>query len=270
TLWVLSAEAIAYFDSRELAAYHAHVPTDSDSRAAYFQALQDAENGRSLSLTALWAVYAFGLLAIALAKRSRLLRWAGLGLLSFPVIKLLLVDTFTVTLNPRTFTLVLNFHFLTFLVVLAVVLFAAYLYWRQRQELLEGERYVFLALLVVANFAAMWVLSAEALRFFDSREVRLGTHLFSAKHLTLTILWAVYAIGVIGAGIVRRSSRVRLAGIALLGIPVLKLFVFDVFLLEQVYRVAAFVTLGVLLLATGLAYQRYSKAFKGFFVGDST
>ncbi|MFH1141902.1 MAG: DUF2339 domain-containing protein, partial [Chloroflexota bacterium] len=78
------------------------------------------------------------------------------------------------------------------------------------------------------------------------------------------------AIGVIGAGIVRRSSRVRLAGLALLGIPVLKLFVFDVFLLEQVYRVAAFVTLGVLLLATGLAYQRYSKAFKGFFVGDLT
>ncbi|MDP3063477.1 MAG: DUF2339 domain-containing protein [Chloroflexota bacterium] len=257
TLWILSAEAIAYFDSREL--------------AAYLQAVhQDAENGKFLSLTALWAVYAFGLLAIALAKRSRLLRWAGLGLLSVPVFKLLLVDTFTVTLNPRTFTLVLNFHFLTFLVVLAVVLFAAYLYWRQRQELLEGERYVFLALVVVANFAAVWVLSAEALRFFDSREVRLGTDLSSAKNLSLTILWAVYAIGVIGAGIVRRSSRVRLAGLALLGIPVLKLFVFDVFLLEQVYRVAAFVTLGVLLLATGLAYQRYSKAFKGFFVGDST
>jgi uncharacterized membrane protein len=255
TLWILSAEAIAYFDSRALA-------------AGSGQAVQDAENGQLLALTALWAVYAFGLLAIALAKRSSFLRWAGLALLSVSVIKLLLVDTLAVDLNSRTFTLVLNFHFLTFLVVLVAVLFAAYLYWRLREDLLEGERHVFLALLAVANFAAIWVLSAEALRFFDSREVVLSTDFSNAKHLSLTILWSVYAIGVIGAGIMRQSSRVRLAGLALLGVPVLKLFVFDVFQLEQAYRVSAFLALGVLLLATGLAYQRYSKAIKEFLIAD--
>ena len=253
-LWIFSAEIIAYFDGRELA-------------AGSFQAAQNAENGKLLALTAMWAVYAFGLLAIALAKRSRLLRWAGLALLAIPVIKLLLVDTFVVDLNPSTFTLVLNFHFLTFLIVLAVVLFAAYLYWRQREELLEGERNVYYALLAVANLVAVWVLSAEALRFFDSREVRLSTDLTSAKQLSLTLLWSVYAIGVIGVGIVRQSSTVRLAGLALLGIPVLKLFVFDIFLLERGYRVAAFISLGALLMATGLVYQRYNQAIRGFLFG---
>ena len=58
------------------------------------------------------------------------------------------------------------------------------------------------------------------------------------------------------------------AGLVLLGLPVLKLFLFDVFLLEQAYRVAAFVTLGALLLATGLAYQRYGTTIKEFFVGE--
>ena len=85
--------------------------------------------------------------------------------------------------------------------------------------------------------------------------------------LTLTVLWAVYAIGIIAVGIAIRSGRVRLAGMALLIVPVVKLFVFDVFLLERGYRVAAFVTLGGMLLGIGLVYQRYSQAIRGFFFG---
>ena len=260
TLWVLSAEVFRFFDSREIVAL----------RGDSIQAIRDADNGALLSLTALWAIYAFGLLAVALWKHSRLLRWAGLGLVSVAIFKLIFVDTFAVNLNPETFRLILNFHFLIFLLVLATVMFTAYLYWRHREELIEEERNVFPALLVIANFVAVWVLSAEAIRFFNSREVVLRTDLTSAKHLSLTILWAVYAIGIIGAGIVRQSSTIRLVGLALLGVPVVKLFVFDVFLLERGYRVAAFVTLGVLLLGTGLVYQRYSTAIKGFLFGKAS
>ena len=76
------------------------------------------------------------------------------------------------------------------------------------------------------------------------------------------------AIGVIGFGIVRQSSRIRLAGMALLAIPVVKLFAFDIFLLERGYRVAAFTSLGAMLLGTGLVYQRYYQAIRGFLFGQ--
>ncbi|MBI2872077.1 MAG: DUF2339 domain-containing protein [Chloroflexi bacterium] len=250
-LWGLSAETIRFFDSRKVVTLQS----------------QAASNGKLLSLTALWAIYALGLLGVALWKRSGFLRWAGLGLLAVAVLKYVLIDTFAVALNPRTYALLLNFHFATFLLVLAVVVFAAYLYWRQREELWESERNLLLGLVVAANVLALWSLSAEALRFFDSREVVLRTNLASAKQLSLTLLWAVYASGIIAAGMVRRSRTARLAGLALLAIPVAKLFVLDVFLLERGYRVAAFITLGVLLLATGLAYQRYSQAIRGFLFG---
>jgi uncharacterized membrane protein len=253
-LWLFSAEAIAFFDSRELA-------------ARSVLARQDAENGKLLTLTALWAIYALGLLSVALGTRSAPWCWAGLALLSAPILKLLLFDTFFVHLDPLTFRPVLNFQFLIFLVVLAAVVFAAYLYWRQRAQLSQAEGYIFPALLVVANFITLWALSAEAIRFFDSREVRFRSDLASAKHLSLTLLWAVYAVGVIAAGILRRSTVVRLAGIVLLGVPVVKLFVFDVFLLERGYRVAAFITLGAMLLAMGLVYQRYNQAVRGFLFG---
>ncbi|MBI4339187.1 MAG: DUF2339 domain-containing protein, partial [Chloroflexi bacterium] len=253
TLWILSAEAIRYFDARALAA----LPSP---RRAYL----DAENGKLLALTVLWGVYALGLLALAQARGSRYLRWAGLALLALAVGKFVLVDTLALNVDPAAFHPAFNYPFATFLVLLAVVIFAAFLVAKRRDTLLPGEAYALPVLVVAANVLAIWAFSVEAWRYFDSREYLLRTDMDSAKHLTLTVLWAIYAVGVIVVGFVARSNTIRLAGLALLAIPVVKLFAFDVFLLERGYRVAAFVTLGVLLLGTGLAYQRYSGAIRGF------
>ena len=62
----------------------------------------------------------------------------------------------------------------------------------------------------------------------------------------------------------RRWQPVRLAGLALLAIPVVKLFVIDTFELEQGYRVVAYFSLGFILLSGGLLYQHYSEAIKRF------
>jgi uncharacterized membrane protein len=51
----------------------------------------------------------------------------------------------------------------------------------------------------------------------------------------------------------------------LLAIPIVKVFVYDVFKLEMGYRIAAFVGLGLLLLTGALFYQRKSKVFKEVF-----
>ena len=111
-------------------------------------------------------------------------------------------------------------------------------------------------------------MSQEIIHYFGSLSVKNDDTYFNSTHLSLTVLWAVYATGVIGAGIALRSRWVRLAGIGLLAAPVAKLFVFDVFLLDIEYRVAAFLTLGVLLLAMGLVYQRYNHAVRGLIIGD--
>lgn len=255
TLWLFTAETIAYFDSRVL------LPIEQ-------LAAQNVENAKFLTLTAMWTIYAFGILAIGMAIRNPPLRWIGLGLLAVPGLKLLLFDTWMVRLDPLSFLPVLNFHFLVFLIVLGALVAAAYLYKREGDRLTEQESYVFQALVVVANFVTLWFLSAEAVRFFDSQEVKLRADYFSAMQLSLTVLWSVYAIGIIAVGIVMQAGRVRMAGMALLVVPLVKLFVFDIFLMERGYRVAAFVTLGGLMLAMGLVYQRYSQAIRGFVFGQ--
>ena len=254
TLAMLSLEAADYFRAR---AVESSLPLND----------RTVVNGTLLSLTLIWALYAAGLLAVGLARRLELVRLGGLALLAVVVVKLLLVDTIGVEPALRSFTVVLNPLFLTFFTVLAVLAAAAYLYRRAQSQLSEREEQVFKYLLVAVNLVALWALSHEIITYFESREALLSVDQLNAMHLSLTVLWTVYAIAIIAVGIARQAGEIRLAGIALLALPMAKLFVFDVFLLEQGYRVAAFITLGILLLGTGLAYQRYSHAVRGFLFG---
>ena len=121
------------------------------------------------------------------------------------------------------------------------------------------------ALLALANFATLWLLSAEILTSADSALFDLSRDASeNVASLGLSLLWAVYAAVLIVLGVVRRWRWVRLAGLALLAVPVVKLFAYDSQTLEQEYRVIAFIALGLILLAGGLLYQRYSRAVRGF------
>jgi uncharacterized membrane protein len=91
-----------------------------------------------------------------------------------------------------------------------------------------------------------------------------GRALRSAQNLSLTGLWAVYAVILLVIGIAKRWRAVRLGALVLLAVSIVKVFVYDVWVLERVYRIIAFVGLGVLLLVSAYLYQRYSKAIRGF------
>ncbi len=257
TVVALSLELVSYFDSRALAA---DIGTGN-------LAAQRGINARLLSLTALWSIYGFMLTAAGLWRRWPLAQWGGLALLGLTVLKLVIVDTILVRLAHLGFTPLFNFQFLTCALVVALLSVLAWRFSRQGHGGNRFDAWVVPGLLAVANCVALWGLTLETYNYFDARAHRLGTDTFGAQQLSLTVLWAVYAVGMIGVGIARQSSRIRLAGIALLAVPLVKLFGFDVFLLEREYRVSAFVTLGVLMLGTGLVYQRYSQAVRGFLFG---
>ena len=229
----------------------------------------DFESGTHLMLTLLWAGYGTAVVAAGMLRRYEPARWGGLAVLGVAVWKLLTYDAF-LDFDPITFTPLLNLRFLTFALVLGLLSVLAFRFRRDETVLTEREAHTFPALLVAANVVALWMLSQEVIYYFDSLEERLDGDYFSAMQLSLTVLWAVYSMGAISAGIAAQSSRIRLAGMGLLAIPVAKLFVYDVFLLDLAYRVAAFITLGCMLLGMGLVYQRYGGAVRGFLFGLRT
>lgn len=79
-----------------------------------------------------------------------------------------------------------------------------------------------------------------------------------AQDLTISIAWSLFALGLIATGFDIRSSRVRMAGLALLGITLLKAVCYDISSLGQLYRVGALVGLAAIVLISSFLYQKFN------------
>jgi uncharacterized membrane protein len=77
------------------------------------------------------------------------------------------------------------------------------------------------------------------------------------RDMTYTIAWALFALALVGAGLARRVPAARWAGLALLSVALLKLFLNDLARLDQLYRVGALVGVALVALAASVLYQRF-------------
>lgn len=77
--------------------------------------------------------------------------------------------------------------------------------------------------------------------------------------LGLSILWGVYALFLIGFGIWKKKKHLRIGAIALFGMTLIKLFLYDISYLDTISKTIVFVSLGVLLLIISFLYNKYKK-----------
>jgi uncharacterized membrane protein len=73
----------------------------------------------------------------------------------------------------------------------------------------------------------------------------------------LSILGAAYAVALIASGVRWNFPLNRALGLNLIGLVVLKLYLYDVWLLARLYRTTAFIALGGLLVLGSYLYSRY-------------
>ena len=222
-------------------------------------------------VTIAWAVQAVILVWLSFFQKTHQLRWAGVAILALIVLRLVIYDFATPDWRAAYFGdyysywPAVNWHFLAFAASVAAMYVSAYFVWRWRDRYFyPWDTHLNPVLLVAANGLTLFALSAEIIDtvdrgFFDIAPDIAG----NAISLSLSALWAVYAATLIVLGIVRRSRWLRLAGLGLLAVPVAKLFAYDAFSLGQVYRVTAFIGLGVLLVSGGFLYQRYGRVIRG-------
>jgi uncharacterized membrane protein len=115
-----------------------------------------------------------------------------------------------------------------------------------------------LALRGAAAVTALYLASTLVVTPFESDAV-MDSALLSAHQqgqMVLSVFWGLVGVGTIVLGLRRDLAIVRVAGLALLGVTVAKLFLFDLATLTAGYRVVSFIGLGVLLLAGALVWQR--------------
>ena len=210
-----------------------------------------------------WAIEALVLVWVSVRFGVSELRVAGAAVFAAAAVRLLAYDT---DVDLRNFRLIFNLRMMAFATVVAALYLAAVLVtWDRRDNETLPTRYLVPALAVGANFLTLWALSAECIAAVDSGIVDVsGDAAFYTKSLGLSLIWAAYASVGLAVGIVWRLRMVRLGSLGLLAVPILKLFLFDSLALEQGFRVAAFLILGVLLLVLGFLYQRYGELIRGF------
>jgi len=80
------------------------------------------------------------------------------------------------------------------------------------------------------------------------------------QQMALSLVWLVYSILLIGFGIWRRILSLRIIAIAIFGIAILKIFIYDLKFLETLYRIFSFIGLGLILLSVSFLYQRFKSA----------
>lgn len=213
-----------------------------------------------------WAAMAIGLMALSGRMKMEELSWTGLGVLAVMAVRLVAFDT---QVDLDGFRPIVNMRMVAFGSGIAALYGAAYLTWKGRVATKSFTVDIIPFLLVAANFLTLYVLSAEVIASVDSGVIGVSDSVAgNAKSLGLSLLWATYASIALVTGIFKGFRSLRLAGLALLAVPVLKLFLVDSFQLDQGYRVAAFLILGAMLLAGGFLYQRYRIAIDEFLFTD--
>jgi uncharacterized membrane protein len=108
---------------------------------------------------------------------------------------------------------------------------------------------------VLGYVAAGWAVYAGSVFVVDISGAHPGTVVQNAQ-FALSAFWAALGFAALLAGLARDVRPLRIAGLALLGLAVAKVFVADLASLGSMWRVASFLALGLLLLAAAYAYQR--------------
>ncbi len=97
----------------------------------------------------------------------------------------------------------------------------------------------------------LWLLSSELIQILALSGLK------SVYKLGLSILWGSYSLILIAIGIWKNKKYIRFGAIALFGITLSKLFLYDITQLNTIAKTIAFVALGALLLIISFLYNKY-------------
>lgn len=114
------------------------------------------------------------------------------------------------------------------------------------------------ALEVAAGGIALYALSLGILEVAERVSGASVETDFERGHTAVSGLWALVGLALLVVGLLRGSSAIRYGGLALFGLSLAKIFLYDLASLSSVARAFSFILVGGLLLAGGFFLQRLS------------
>jgi uncharacterized membrane protein len=206
-------------------------------------------------LTVSWALEGVALLWLYhRISYSQLKHWAA-ALLTISFVRLAL-NPEVFFYQPRGDIPILNWYLYGYGIVLTCLAVAAR-FWRPKEENYWNLP-VRATLYGMSTVLAFLLLNIEITDYFSTGpELTFQFGKSLAQDLSYSLAWALFGLVMLLTGIHAKSKAPRLAGLALILVTTAKLFLYDLWYLEQLYRVVAFVGLAVVLVIVSFLYQRY-------------
>ena len=245
---LITIEAVAYYDVQMMG-----VPGPDRVRLEFTQLI---------SLGVLWMLSALVLLWVGRWKPILPVVYSSLAMLTCGV---LMGGMRGIAYAPvEEFTFILNIRFGAIVAILAGMGVATVLL-RSGSQLGDWIPDVVGVIQVGFVLLLLALLTGETRDIFEKELALLpqgGTsaersRLSDLQQLSLSGVWLVYSIGLMGAGIWKRRRGLRLISIVLFGFTILKIFIYDLSFLDTLYRIFSFIGLGLILLSVSYLYQRY-------------
>ncbi|MDO8505759.1 MAG: DUF2339 domain-containing protein [bacterium] len=205
-------------------------------------------------------------------KRAEL-RIGALAVLGFAAITMMNAVSFPVAQNFQIF-LTNAFGIRFFLLVCLAII--AILYRRYSVRVSNDEQTMLApAIFTITHVATLWLISTEISRWFSAQRVErlLGVvdkkqrslvmgQIVNQKNIVISIFWGLYGIGALLFGFLSKSRFVRLAGLILLIVTVIKVALHDFWAFGTLYRMIVSLSLGVVLLLGAFFYHRFQDRIK--------
>ncbi|PWT97011.1 MAG: hypothetical protein C5B51_32200 [Terriglobia bacterium] len=196
-------------------------------------------------VTIAWALEGAAIAWIGVRAEERRALYGSAAVFALVLLHLAFSET-VMYATPASYTELINARFLTFFVSAAALCGTA---WWIRRGTAAGSAYV------ASQIVLLWGLCLEILGW--AARTAAPQDVASVASTALSVMIAVYAVLLVAAGVLWRHAPTRLLGMVFIGLVVAKLYLYDVWLLGQFYRMAAFAILGLLLLVMSYLYSRF-------------
>jgi hypothetical protein len=213
-----------------------------------------------------WALEGFAVIVLWKRLDHAGLKYFGLGLLAAVTLRLV-ANPELLGYHARSGIRIFNWLLYTYIVPAAALLgSAAVLRPLEVARWREGEKKLIprsLPLGAIATSMAavvvifVWINLTIADWFATGETITLSFGTDPAQRLTLSIAWAVYALVLLGLGMLRDTQGLRWVSLAFLMVTIVKVFLYDLGHLRDLYRVASLVGLALSLIFVSLLYQRF-------------
>lgn len=202
-----------------------------------------------------WSLYSTRLLSVGLTKKIQ--PFTILGSIGTTIALLTLFSRGAVFSPLDLYIPVFNLRFVTFVLSAANLMYIVNLLKKHNiskdtQTLLTYTWGILLFLLVT----------------FEIKDY--SNDLDNIMQLILSIGWLAYSVVAMYFGILKRIKPLRYISLIVLGLTIIKVFIYDLSFLDQLARIISFIGLGGILLLVSFFYQKYSEQIKKLIHEDIT